>query len=156
MKRLFYLITLLVFPAFLKAQMQQLNAAEIALGIEKLNVKNGQFVNKGDLLVELNQDTFISDYNSALGNYQKTVNDVKNLDSSIENTRKILYNNELLNKRYEKENGTYGLTTLRKKHPKEVKTGLIIKYIGKSGKFRELNVVHPVLIKLLNFLPFKN
>lgn len=53
------------------------------------------------------------------------------------------------NKRYEKENGTYGLTTLRKKHLKEVKNGLIIKYKGKSGKFRELNVEHPNLIKLL-------
>ncbi|TCC93479.1 PIG-L family deacetylase [Pedobacter frigiditerrae] len=39
MKRLIYLIAFLIFPAFLKAQMQQLNAAEIALGIAKLNVK---------------------------------------------------------------------------------------------------------------------
>lgn len=53
------------------------------------------------------------------------------------------------NKKYEKENGTYGLTTLRKKHLKEVKNGLIIKFKAKSGKFRELKVEHPILIRLL-------
>jgi DNA topoisomerase-1 len=53
------------------------------------------------------------------------------------------------NKKYQKENGTYGLTTLRKKHIKESKNGLTIKYKAKSGKLRELNVEHPVLIKLL-------
>lgn len=53
------------------------------------------------------------------------------------------------NKRYEKENGTYGLTTLRKKHLKEVENGLIIKYKAKSGKLMELNVEHPILVKLL-------
>ena len=39
MKRVIYLIAFLISPTFLKAQMQQMNAAEIALGIEKLNVK---------------------------------------------------------------------------------------------------------------------
>ncbi len=34
-----YLILLLFFPIFLKAQMQQLNAGEIAVGLEKLSVK---------------------------------------------------------------------------------------------------------------------
>ena len=53
------------------------------------------------------------------------------------------------NKRYEIENGTYGLTTLRKKHLTEVKNDLLIKYKGKSGKFRELKVDHPILVKLL-------
>jgi DNA topoisomerase-1 len=53
------------------------------------------------------------------------------------------------NKKYLQENGTYGLTTLRKKHIKESKNGLTIKYKAKSGKFRELNVEHPVLTRLL-------
>ena len=53
------------------------------------------------------------------------------------------------NKKYQKENGTYGLTTLRKKHLKESKNGLIIKYKAKSGKLRKVNVEHPVLIRLL-------
>lgn len=39
MKRIIYLIAFLVFPLCLKAQMQQMNAAEIALGLAKLNVK---------------------------------------------------------------------------------------------------------------------
>ncbi|RZL40855.1 MAG: PIG-L family deacetylase, partial [Pedobacter sp.] len=39
MKRLSYLLALLFFPCLLQAQMQQMNAAEIALGIAKLNVK---------------------------------------------------------------------------------------------------------------------
>jgi LmbE family N-acetylglucosaminyl deacetylase len=37
--RAYFFALLLVFPFLLKAQMQQLNAAEIALGISKLNVK---------------------------------------------------------------------------------------------------------------------
>ncbi len=53
------------------------------------------------------------------------------------------------NKRYMKENDTYGLTTLRKKHLKEDSTGLTIKYKAKSGKLRLINVNHPTLIKLL-------
>jgi LmbE family N-acetylglucosaminyl deacetylase len=39
MKRLVYFFALLFIPYFLKAQTQQLNAAEIALGLQKLSVK---------------------------------------------------------------------------------------------------------------------
>ncbi len=39
MKRLVYIIAFLISPIILKAQMQQMNAAEIALGLAKLNVK---------------------------------------------------------------------------------------------------------------------
>ena len=39
MKRYYSLLFFILAPIFIKAQMQQLNAAEIALGIEKLNVK---------------------------------------------------------------------------------------------------------------------
>jgi LmbE family N-acetylglucosaminyl deacetylase len=39
MKRLFYFFALLFIPCFIKAQVQQLNAAEIALGLQKLSVK---------------------------------------------------------------------------------------------------------------------
>ncbi len=53
------------------------------------------------------------------------------------------------NKRYEKENQTYGLTTLRKKHLIEAKNSLTLKYKAKSGKYRELNVQHPSLKRLL-------
>lgn len=53
------------------------------------------------------------------------------------------------NKKYEKENQTYGLTTLRKKHIKEEKNGLTIQYKAKSGKSRTLNVSHPTLKRLL-------
>jgi DNA topoisomerase-1 len=53
------------------------------------------------------------------------------------------------NKRYMKENGTYGLTTLRKKHLKENAEGLTIKYKAKSGKLRKISVNHPTLTKHL-------
>jgi LmbE family N-acetylglucosaminyl deacetylase len=39
MNRYYLLLITLIFPIFLNAQMQQMNAADIALGIEKLNVK---------------------------------------------------------------------------------------------------------------------
>ncbi|RZJ78024.1 MAG: PIG-L family deacetylase, partial [Flavobacterium sp.] len=39
MNRCYFLLITLVSPFFLNAQMQQMNAADIALGIEKLNVK---------------------------------------------------------------------------------------------------------------------
>ena len=41
------------------------------------------------------------------------------------------------NKKYEKENQTYGLTTLRKKQIKEESNGLTIKY-----KAKVVNTVH--------------
>ncbi|QGY47693.1 DNA topoisomerase IB [Maribellus comscasis] len=53
------------------------------------------------------------------------------------------------NKRYMKENDTYGLTTLRKKHLKETSEGLTIKYMAKSGKLRKISVNHPTLKKHL-------
>lgn len=53
------------------------------------------------------------------------------------------------NVKYQKENGTYGLTTLRKKHLQESVKGLTIKYKAKSEKYRKLNVEHPILRKLL-------
>ena len=54
------------------------------------------------------------------------------------------------NKKYERENQTYGLTTLRRKHLKEeANKCLTIKYKAKSGKYRSLNVEHPTLKRLL-------
>ena len=53
------------------------------------------------------------------------------------------------NKHYMKENDTYGLTTLRKKHLKESSKGLVIKYKAKSGKLRKVTVNHPTLRKHL-------
>jgi DNA topoisomerase-1 len=44
------------------------------------------------------------------------------------------------NKYYEEENGTYGLTTLRRKHLKDNKDGLILKYTAKSGKLRRVKI----------------
>ncbi len=53
------------------------------------------------------------------------------------------------NKFYEEENGTYGLTTLRKKHLIEDKKYLLLKYKAKKGKLRKVKVSHPTLRKLL-------
>jgi DNA topoisomerase-1 len=53
------------------------------------------------------------------------------------------------NKFYEEENGTYGISTLRKKHLKEEKRHLLLKYKAKSGKLRKISVGHPTLKKLL-------
>lgn len=53
------------------------------------------------------------------------------------------------NKQYEAENGTYGLTTLRKKHLKKHKDGLILKYTAKSGKLRKVTVRDLRLQRLL-------
>lgn len=53
------------------------------------------------------------------------------------------------NQFYKNENGTYGLTTLRKKHIQEDKKHLILKYKAKSGKIRQITVNHPTLRNLL-------
>ncbi len=54
------------------------------------------------------------------------------------------------NKQYMKENNTYGLTTLRKKHLKKDSEGLLIKFKAKSGKLRKITVNHPTLSRQLN------
>lgn len=53
------------------------------------------------------------------------------------------------NQFYKNENGTYGLTTLRKKHMQEDKKHLVLKYKAKSGKIRQITVNHPTLRNLL-------
>ena len=53
------------------------------------------------------------------------------------------------NKYYEEENGTYGLTTLRKKHLKKEKNNLVLKYTAKSGKLRKVNIQDKKLKRLI-------
>ncbi len=53
------------------------------------------------------------------------------------------------NKYYEDENGTYGLTTLRRKHLRKNKEGLVLKYTAKSGKLRTVKIRDNRLQKLL-------
>lgn len=53
------------------------------------------------------------------------------------------------NTQYRKLNGTYGLTTLRRKHLKESRDGLVLKYMAKSGKLRKITIRDPRLKRLL-------
>ncbi|UII24128.1 DNA topoisomerase IB [Fulvivirga ligni] len=53
------------------------------------------------------------------------------------------------NKRYEHENKTYGLTTLRRKHITEKDGHLVIGFKAKSGKQREIDITDKKLIKLI-------
>lgn len=53
------------------------------------------------------------------------------------------------NKLYMEEHGTYGLTTLRKKHLTEDKKQLLLKYTAKNGKLRKVKISHPTLKRLL-------
>lgn len=53
------------------------------------------------------------------------------------------------NKYYKEENGTYGLTTLRRKHLSKEKKKLLLKYKAKNGKIRKITVDNPTLKNLL-------
>jgi len=53
------------------------------------------------------------------------------------------------NKQYAKRNGTYGLSTLRRKHMQLEKDILKFEYKGKSNKEREVEIDDPDLIKLI-------
>lgn len=53
------------------------------------------------------------------------------------------------NKYYKETNGTFGLTTLRRKHLEEEKKYLLLKYKAKNGKLRKIKVDHPTLKELL-------
>jgi DNA topoisomerase I len=53
------------------------------------------------------------------------------------------------NKMYQKENGTYGLTTLRRKHLIQDKNNLVLKFKAKSGKLMKVKISHPTLKKQL-------
>lgn len=50
---------------------------------------------------------------------------------------------------YAKENNSFGLTTLRKKHLKEVDDNIVFNFTGKSGQERTINLSDHLLIKLL-------
>lgn len=53
------------------------------------------------------------------------------------------------NKLYEKENQTYGLTTLRRKHMGEKNGKLYLSYKAKSGKYREVQIMSRKLVRLI-------
>ena len=53
------------------------------------------------------------------------------------------------NKYYEKENETYGLTTLRRKHLAEKNGKLFLSYKAKSGKYREVQITSKKLVRLI-------
>ncbi len=53
------------------------------------------------------------------------------------------------NRQYMEENETFGITTLRRKHLKENKNILTLEFKAKSGKYREVNIRDPELIRLV-------
>ncbi len=53
------------------------------------------------------------------------------------------------NKMYQKMNGTFGLTTLRRKHLKEDEKNLLLQFKAKSGKLMKVKISHPTLKKQL-------
>ena len=53
------------------------------------------------------------------------------------------------NKLYQKMNGSYGLTTLRRKHLKQKANDLILEFKAKSGKQMKVKISHPTLKKQL-------
>jgi DNA topoisomerase-1 len=54
------------------------------------------------------------------------------------------------NSQYEKENKSYGLTTLRKRHIHVYKNKLRIEFTGKKGKEHSISIKNKKLIKLVN------
>lgn len=53
------------------------------------------------------------------------------------------------NKMYQRLNGTYGLTTLRRKHLKVEKKSLVLQFKAKSGKLMKVKISHPTLRRQL-------
>ena len=50
-------------------------------------------------------------------------------------------------RRYARENNSYGVTTLRRKHLHQTPDSLIIAYVGKSGKTRKVKINNRALVK---------
>lgn len=51
--------------------------------------------------------------------------------------------------RYAKENGSFGITTLRKKHVEVSRDAAVFSYPGKSSKYQRQRIVNPELVKLV-------
>lgn len=51
--------------------------------------------------------------------------------------------------RYAKENGSFGITTLRKKHVEMSREAVVFSYTGKSSKQQRQRIVNPELVKLV-------
>jgi DNA topoisomerase-1 len=56
------------------------------------------------------------------------------------------------NEKYTRKNGSYGLTTLRRKHLKILNNEIIFSYIGKAGKKQERHILDGRLIKIIREL----
>src|SRR5690606_14887057 len=59
------------------------------------------------------------------------------------------YNLRIGNDQYRDENGTFGVSNLRKKHLKEVGDHLELNYKAKSGKYRHIEVEDDEIIQLI-------
>ncbi len=59
------------------------------------------------------------------------------------------YHVRIGNKCYTKENNTYGLTTLRRKHLREGHGRLLLRYKAKGGKYRNINIESKTLARLI-------
>ncbi|MDO8953502.1 MAG: DNA topoisomerase IB [Gammaproteobacteria bacterium] len=53
------------------------------------------------------------------------------------------------NQRYRKENNTFGLTTLRRRHLSATKAQIVFSYKAKWSKMRKTKLTNPILVKLI-------
>ncbi|MGL5124205.1 MAG: HlyD family secretion protein [Fusobacteriaceae bacterium] len=67
--------------------------SKLSGNVETIYVKNNEKIKKGQLLFKLNKDILNTEYDSALSNYNKTIDELKILDSDISKTYNILENN---------------------------------------------------------------
>lgn len=81
--------------------------SKISGNVETIYVKNNNKVKKGDILFSLNKDILNEEYNIALSNYNKTVDELKILDCDISKTYKILENNENIYQRDLRDKNKY-------------------------------------------------
>lgn len=88
--------------AFLEYQVVPVYS-KVSESVENIFINNGDHVEAGQPLFEVNKDIYLANYTSALGQYNEALDSIKNLKNDIDKTNILIAKNKILVEQNKKE-----------------------------------------------------
>ncbi|MEG0748344.1 MAG: efflux RND transporter periplasmic adaptor subunit [Cetobacterium sp.] len=92
--------------AFLEYQVVPVQS-KVSESVEDIFVKNGDHVNAGQTLFEVDKNIYIAQYTTALGQYNEVLDFIKNLKNDIEKSKVLVNKNKVLVEQNKRELSKY-------------------------------------------------
>ncbi|MBC2852064.1 efflux RND transporter periplasmic adaptor subunit [Cetobacterium sp. 8H] len=92
--------------AFLEYQVVPVQS-KVSESVENIFIKNGDHVNAGQTLFEVDKNIYIAQYTTALGQYNEVLDFIKNLKNDIEKSEVLVSKNKVLVEQNRKELSKY-------------------------------------------------